>query len=230
MNDLVFLPSQRVDAEPFTTGDVIAKYACVTHHAVNQLISTYQGDLEEFGVMAFEMLKPNKGSVGGRPRKVWHLNQQQATVLITYLGNTRPVRKFKKALVHQFYAMQRELIERRARFELGKDFSKGLNSAVTESQIEMHGHQYSVFNRLIYKQALGVDSIKLRKARGIPKTVPITHYLTSQEAEAVRLIKQRVTTFLRSGMDYKQIKQVLGIKGIIYQVQLTLPVKDVAPS
>jgi len=230
MNDLVFLPSQRVDAEPFTTGDVIAKYACVTHHAVNQLIATYQVDLEEFGVMAFEMLKPNKGSVGGRPRKVWHLSQQQATVLITYLGNTRPVREFKKALVHQFYAMQRELIERRARFELGKDFSKGLNTAVTESHIEMHGHQYSVFNRLIYKQALGVDSIKLRKIRGIPQAEPITHYLTSEEAEAVRLIKQRVTTFLRAGMDYKQIKQVLGIKGIIYQVQLTPPVKDATPS
>jgi len=220
MNDLVFLSSPRVDAEPFTTGDVIAEYAGIERESVNSTIRTYQSDLREFGLLGFKILKLNGR---GRPRKVWHLNRNQASLLITYLDNTKPVRQFKKELIRQFDAMQRELIERRARFELGKDFSKGLNTAVTESHIEMHGHQYSVFNRLIYKQALGVDSIKLRKARGIPKTEPITHYLTSEEAEAVRLIKQRVTTFLCAGMDYQQIKDVLNIKGVILQITLKLP-------
>lgn len=32
--DLVTLTSQRLDAEAYTTGDVIAKYAGITHHAV----------------------------------------------------------------------------------------------------------------------------------------------------------------------------------------------------
>jgi len=226
MNNLVFLPSQRVDAEPFTTGDVIAEYAGIERESVNRQIRDNFSRLEHFGKVGFKF----RPMLTGQKVKVYRLNQQQATLLITFLKNTPRVADFKEELVRQFYSMQRELIERRARFELGKDFSKGLNSAVTESQIEMHGHQYSVFNRLIYKQALGVDSIKLRKARGIPQTEPITHYLTSEEAEAVRLIKQRVTTFLRAGMDYKQIKQVLGIKGIIYQVQLTPPVKDATPS
>lgn len=226
MNDLVFLSSQRVDAEPFTTGDVIAEYAGIERESVNRQIRDNFSRLEHFGKVGFKF----RPMLTGQNVKVYRLNQQQATLLITFLKNTPRVADFKEELVRQFYSMQRELIERRARFELGKDFSKGLNTAVTESHIEMHGHQYSVFNRLIYKQALGVDSIKLRKARGIPQTEPITHYLTSEEAEAVRLIKQRVTTFLGAGMDYKQVKQALSIKGIIYQVQLTLPVKDATPS
>ena len=41
-------------------------------------------------------------------------------LLITYLGNTKPVRQFKKALIKQFSAMKRELILRQANFELLK--------------------------------------------------------------------------------------------------------------
>ncbi|QOX68233.1 phage regulatory protein [Levilactobacillus brevis] len=226
MNDLVFLSSQQVDAEPFTTGDVIAKYAGIARKSVNELIRRYKDDLEDFGVLPFEMAKPIKGSLGGHPRRVWYLNKNQANLLITYLDNTKPVRQFKKALVRQFDAMQRELVERRAQFELGKQFSKSLHATIAESQIKMHGHEYSTFNRLIYKQALGVDSTKLRKARDIPKGEAITTYLSSDEAEAVRLVKNRVEVLLDVGMDYQQIKQALQIKGVVYKVTLQLPVKN----
>ncbi|KWU40597.1 Rha family transcriptional regulator [Levilactobacillus brevis] len=226
MNDLVFLSSQQVDAEPFTTGDVIAEYAGIARKSVNELIRRYKDDLEDFGVLPFEMAKPIKGSLGGHPRRVWYLNKNQANLLITYLDNTKPVRQFKKALVRQFDAMQRELIERRAQFELGKRFSKSLHATIADSQIKMHGHEYSTFNRLIYKQALGVDSTKLRKARDIPKSEAITTYLSSDEAEAVRLVKNRVEVLLDVGMDYQQIKQALQIKGVVYKVTLQLPVKN----
>lgn len=226
MNDLVFLSSQQVDAEPFTTGDVIAEYAGIARKSVNELIRRYKDDLEDFGVLPFEMAKPIKGSLGGHPRRVWYLNKNQANLLITYLDNTKPVRQFKKALVRQFDAMQRELIERRAQFELGKQFSKSLHATIADSQVKMHGHEYSTFNRLIYKQALGVDSTKLRKARDIPKGEAITTYLSSDEAEAVRLVKNRVEVLLDVGMDYQQIKQALQIKGVVYKVTLQLPVKN----
>ncbi|MGJ3847555.1 Rha family transcriptional regulator [Levilactobacillus brevis] len=225
MNDLVFLSSQQVDAEPFTTGDVIAKYAGIERDSVNKLIRTYKSDLIDFGELRFTDSK-TLNSGGGRPRKIWYLNKNQANLLITYLDNTKPVRQFKKALVRQFDAMQRELIERRAQFELGKQFSKSLHATIADSQIKMHGHEYSTFNRLIYKQALGVDSTKLRKARDIPKGEAITTYLSSDEAEAVRLVKNRVEVLLDVGMDYQQIKRALQIKGVVYKVTLQLPVKN----
>lgn len=212
MNGLVFLSSQRVDAEPFTTGDVVAKYAEVERDSVNRMIrNTYQR-LERFGP-------------SGQDAKTYLLNQQQATLLITFLKNTPRVADFKEELVRQFYVMQRELIERRARFEMGKEYSKELDTAVSESQIDMHGHQYSNFNRLIYRQALGVDSIKLRKARGIPQKEAITHYLSSDEAEAVRKVKRQIIMLLGMGMNYQQVKQAMQIQGIVLQVRLTLPSK-----
>lgn len=222
MNDLVFLSSQQVDAEPFTTGDVIAEYAGIERDSVNRMIRNIYQRLERMGKVGFKI----RPMASGQESKTYLLNQQQATLLITFLKNTPRVADFKEALVAQFYAMQRELIERQAQFELGKQFSKSLHATIADSQIKMHGHEYSTFNRLIYKQALGVDSTKLRKARDIPKGEAITMYLSSDEAEAVRLVKNRVEVLLDVGMDYQQIKQALQIKGVVYKVTLQLPVKN----
>lgn len=222
MNDLVFLSSQQVDAEPFTTGDVIAEYAGIERDSVNRMIRNIYQRLERMGKVGFKI----RPMASGQESKTYLLNQQQATLLITFLKNTPRVADFKEELVAQFYAMQRELIERRAKFELGKQFSKSLHATIADSQIKMHGHEYSTFNRLIYKQALGVDSTKLRKARDIPKSEAITTYLSSDEAEAVRLVKNRVEVLLDVGMDYQQIKQALQIKGVVYKVTLQLPVKN----
>lgn len=222
MNDLVFLSSQQVDAEPFTTGDVIAEYAGIERDSVNRMIRNIYQRLERMGKVVFKI----RPMASGQESKTYLLNQQQATLLITFLKNTPRVADFKEELVAQFYAMQRELIERRAQFELGKQFSKSLHATIADSQIKMHGHEYSTFNRLIYKQALGVDSTNLRKARDIPKGKAITIYLSSDEAEAVRLVKNRVEVFLDAGMNYQQIKQVLQIKGVVYKVTLQLPVKN----
>lgn len=222
MNDLVFLSSQQVDAEPFTTGDVIAEYAGIERDSVNRMIRNIYQRLERMGKVGFKI----RPMASGQESKTYLLNQQQATLLITFLKNTPRVADFKEELVAQFYAMQRELIERRAQFELGKQFSKSLHATIADSQIKMHGHEYSTFNRLIYKQALGVDSTKLRKARDIPKGEAITTYLSSNEAEAVRLVKNRVEVLLDVGMDYQQIKQALQIKGVVYKVTLQLPVKN----
>lgn len=170
MNDLVFLSSQQVDAEPFTTGDVIAEYAGIERDSVNRMIRNIYQRLERMGKVGFKI----QPMASGQESKTYLLNQQQSTLLITFLKNTPRVADFKEELVAQFYAMQRELIERRAQFELGKQFSKSLHATIADSQIKMHGHEYSTFNRLIYKQALGVDSTKLRKARDIPKGEAIT--------------------------------------------------------
>lgn len=224
--NLVELTSKRLDAEPFTTGDIIADYAEITHHAVNQLISQYRMDLEEFGVLAFEMLKPSRGSIGGRPRKIWHLNEEQAMLLITYLDNTKPVRQFKKALIKQFSAMKRELIERQAKHELGKEFSKTLHEAIKGSPaLGEHGHLYININKLVYKQALGVNVNELRQARHIPKADAITNYLSASEADAVRKVKNQITSLLEMKLNYQQIKAALQVQGIIYHIQLSLPAK-----
>lgn len=76
------------------------------HRAVLQLVNAYVEDLEQFGTVAFEM-RPLAG--GGNPVRVAHLNEPQATLLVTYMRNTEAVRRFKVELVRQFQAMRQAL-------------------------------------------------------------------------------------------------------------------------
>ena len=96
MNDLVFMHG--LNEEPYTTDKIIAECSGNNLHSVKVIIYNHKKDLEDFGVLSFEMTKPLKGSKGGRPQKTYHLNEQQATLLITYLDNTPEVNQFKKNL------------------------------------------------------------------------------------------------------------------------------------
>lgn len=223
--DLVVLASQRLDAEPFTTGDVIAEYAGIELASVNRTIRNIHERLEHFGKVGFKI----KPMPSGQRAKVYLLNEQQATLLITFLKNTPRVADFKEALVREFTLMKRELYQRRAKFELGKEFSKGLQSAIADSPaLDEHHHLYANINKLVYKQALGVNVGELRRSRDIPKSEPITSYLSTSEADAVRKVKTQITNLLEMKLNYQQIKAALQVQGIVYQIRLTLPTKSAA--
>lgn len=98
----------------FTNSKIIAEGTDNKHHAVQQLISKYESDFAEFGQVAFEM-RAVKYSRGTNEEKIYFLNEEQATLLMTYLRNSEITRKFKKELVRQFYAMRRFLIEKQSK-------------------------------------------------------------------------------------------------------------------
>lgn len=98
----------------FTNSKVIAEGTNVKHHAVQQIISKYESDFAEFGQVAFEM-RAVKYSKGTNKEKIYLLNEEQATLLMTYMRNSEITRKFKKELVRQFYAMRRFLIEKQSK-------------------------------------------------------------------------------------------------------------------
>lgn len=100
--------------EVFTTSKIVADGTNNKHHAIQQLISKYESDFSEFGQVAFEM-SAVKYERGTNYEKVYRLNEEQATLLMTYLRNSEIVRKFKKNLVKQFYAMRRHLLEKQSR-------------------------------------------------------------------------------------------------------------------
>lgn len=108
---LVLAP-QRATGEPYTTSEIIAAGTGVNHRRVRDAIRKYQTDLETFGVLGAYQTKTPNNQEGGRNATGYILNEQQATLLITYLKNTEVVRAFKKELVRQFYAMRSLLLER----------------------------------------------------------------------------------------------------------------------
>lgn len=88
--------------QAFTDSRIIAVGTNNKHHSITAVIQKYLTDFEDFGKVRFEM----EPLASGQKEKVYILNQQQATLLMTYLRNSEITRKFKKELVRQFYLMQ----------------------------------------------------------------------------------------------------------------------------
>ena len=96
-DNLVFVRN----GQALVTSATIAAGVEIKHQNVLALVRKYQSDFEAFGIFTFETWKLNGGR--GRPETVALLNEQQATLLVTYCKNTEIVRRFKVALVKAFY-------------------------------------------------------------------------------------------------------------------------------
>lgn len=207
MNSLVFLaPNTK---EPFTTSEVIAECAQVTHDAVQKMISRHEDDFKSFGKLGFE-IRPLPGSRTGQKVKVYHLNEQQATLLMTYLRNTEVVRAFKMELVRQFYAMRQELykvqtvkIERRAIRRTVTDAIKALPDSPHKQMKYIH------YTNLSYLAAVGMTAREVRKQRGVSKDAVASDYMTAAELEAVADAENRIGVLIEAGLEYQQIKRTL---------------------
>lgn len=96
--------------EPTTTTLAIAAGTKNEHPSVIALARKYLHDLEEFGPCRFEIDVAQRAQGGGAKREYAVLNEQQSTLLLTYMRNTEIVRAFKKRLVGEFFRMRKELM------------------------------------------------------------------------------------------------------------------------
>lgn len=212
MNDLVFLEPNKLGSVPFTTSDVIAEFAEVQHHTITRLIQQHQKDFECFGQVRFKIdAVKEPGARGTKYTKCYQLNEEQATLLMTYLKNTPVVRAFKVELVRQFYAMRRELTERAVaragRIPPRRNMTDAIRDCVPDSP---HKNQrYKQYTDLAYKAALGKTAAQLRKERGAPKGANMTEYLAAKEIEAVAQMEGRISVLIEMGMDYPTIKAII---------------------
>lgn len=207
---IVFIEPAKTEAEPFTTSEVIAEYAEVTHHSIQQIVSRHKKDIKEFGVLAFEMRKPINEK-GGAPKKIYHLTESQATLVITYLKNTAPVRAFKKELIRQFYLMRSELIKRQAlRTEL-KPIRRELTDAIKDSiELSTNKWAYKQYTDLAYKCAVGKTASQIKRERGLEVHVPAVSFLTAEELERIAKVSNQIAVLIDLGMDYSEIKTIIG--------------------
>ena len=113
MNNLVIIQNNAT----LTSSEIIAEGVGNQHKNVIELVRKYQADLEEFGMVAFETRARLQGQHGGGDTEYALLNEQQATLLLTYMQNTSIVREFKKALVKAFY---NQVADRKSMAELTK--------------------------------------------------------------------------------------------------------------
>lgn len=104
MQELVFVNES---GEPVTRTTAIAQGAKHRHSTVIRLVRENIVDLEDFGRVGFE-IQPFATPGGTQRREVAVLNEQQATLLLTYMRNNAEVRRFKKRLVRAFYELLSE--------------------------------------------------------------------------------------------------------------------------
>ena len=202
--NLVYLDGKK---EPYTTNEIIAEYAEIDRISVRKLIESHKEDLEVFGVLSFEMTKPSKGSLGGRPRKIYHLNEQQATLLITYLDNTKPVREFKVALVKAFFEMRDEVSKFREQRALEKPTHKTLNEAISKwDNAPKPPHGYSIVSNLLLKLSTGKNKQQLTADRGGKTGLDC---LTSVELAKYQAYEKAVIPMIELNMEYGVIRDTL---------------------
>jgi len=212
MNELVFLEPDDLNEIPFTTSKVIAENGKVKHDTVQRLIRNYESDLMEFGKLGFEI----RPSESGQSEKIYKLNEQQSTLLIIYMKNTLPVRQFKKALVKQFYLMQKELISRKVTRQIGKQAREALTNAIQDLPESPHKKmKYKHYTDLVYKIVFGKNSKQLKEAYGMGKGDNLRNRFTSSELAQVEKLEGQVSSLIALDYDYKSIKDVISRKYLL---------------
>ncbi len=193
----------------FTDSMVIAKGTDNQHHSVTRHIREYPADFEEFGEIRFMDLK-SINPAGGRPEKIYLLNEQQATLLMTYLGNSEIVRRFKINLVKEFYRMRQALMERQS-----TDWLESRRKGKLVRRYETDAIQYLI----PYAQEQGsknAEKLYLTYSKLVNKSMGIESgqrdKLSRRKLITLELLEDMITNTIREemgkGVYYKTIYQI----------------------
>ena len=204
MNELVFVDQGNRKKEPFTTSEIVAYGARMTHMRIRDAIRKYEKKLEFFGkVGAYQTTLES-----GQHVPVYHLNKQQVTFLLILLKNTPVVVEFKNELVRQFYAMRAELVKRQVLRESEKPTRRTLTDAIRDNPAHSP-HDYKHYTDLAYKTATGRTAAQLRKERGADKKATAADLLTSDELSRYERAESQIAVLIDLQMEYQQIKTAL---------------------
>ena len=193
--ELVYMDGKK---EPYTTSAIIAECAGIKHHAIQEHIRKQIGRLEQFGKVSFKM-RPLQS---GQQAKDYILNEQQATLLITFLKNTEQVANFKTNLVKAFFEMRDELSKFRMQRALEKPKRKTLHDSI-ENWEQAPKHAHSTMNNLLLKAVTDMNAKQLREERGGYNGIDS---LTSVELEQYQAFEDMVIAMIGLNMSYQEIK------------------------
>lgn len=196
--ELVYMDGRK---EPYTTSEIIAECAGVKHHAIQEHIRKNIERLERFGKVAFEM----RPLPSGQQAKDYILNEQQATLLITFLKNTEQVATFKENLVKAFFEMRDELANFKLQRALERPKRKALHDSI-EQWNQKPKHPHSTVINLLLKGASGLNKKQLMAERGGHNGIDS---LTSTELVRYQALEDMAIAMINLGMGYHDIKSMV---------------------
>lgn len=189
----------------FTDSLIIADMSKNQHRSVVRLINNNREDLEEYGKIEFRDLK-SRNSKGGRPTRIYLLNERQSTLLLTYLDNTEPVKEFKKNLVRAFFKMT-EFIQslQTAKLEF-PEFTDAIMNAHEEPKNYHFSNEINMINKIV----LGQNAKQFKEERGLDKSVnSIRPYLTQKQIKDIEALQKFDIGLVTMEPDYQKRKELL---------------------
>lgn len=195
--ELVYIDGKK---EPYTLSSIIADCANVQHRHVKNLLNKHKTDFEQFGMVHFKKAP----SDSGQQVRDYILNEQQATLLITYLKNTEVVRSFKKQLVKAFFEMRDELTQIKLQRSLEAPKRKTLNEAIKTWKSAPKMAYPTVYN-LLLKAVTGKNSKQLRATRGADTGIDC---LNSIELAQYTALEDMAIALINLDCDYQVIKNL----------------------
>ncbi|MGV3109905.1 Rha family transcriptional regulator [Streptococcus pluranimalium] len=196
--NLVYLDGKK---EPYTLSSIVSECANVKHRHLKILINKHKSRLERFGRVTFEI----SPSEAGQNVRDYILNEQQATLLITFLKNTEQVATFKENLVKAFFEMRDELTKFKLQRELEKPKRRALHEAI-ETWQEAPKHAHSTVTNLLLKSVTGFNAKKLKTIRGGDNGIDT---LTSHELERYQSFEDMAIAMIDLGFTYGEIKTMI---------------------
>ncbi|HEM3468289.1 TPA: Rha family transcriptional regulator [Streptococcus suis] len=196
--ELVYMDGRK---EPYTLSSIVAECAEVKHRHLKILINKHKERLERFGKVSFKI----SPSESGQNVRDYILNEQQATLLITFLKNTEQVANFKENLVKAFFEMRDEVAQFRYQRALEKPKRKTLHDSI-ETWQEAPKHAHSTVTNLLLKGTTGMNKRQLMASRGGKNGID---NLTSQELIRYQALEDMAIAMITLGMTYQDIKTMV---------------------
>ncbi|BCP62353.1 hypothetical protein SUT328_15570 [Streptococcus parasuis] len=196
--ELVYMDGRK---EPYTLSNIVAECAEVQHHTITRLIREHKVDFENLGKVGFQI----QAMTSGQHSKNYILNEQQATLLITYLRNTQPVREFKKNLVKAFFEMRDELANFKIQRALEKPRRKNLLEAIKNWE-NAPKQAYASVNNLLLKAVTGMNAKQLKNKRGGHNGIDS---LTSDELTNYQAFEDVAIALINVNMQYADIRELI---------------------
>lgn len=193
--ELVYLDGKK---DPYTTSEIIAECAGVQHHTITKTIRKNLERFDRYGKVGFKI----QAMTSGQQSKNYILNEQQATLLITFLKNTEQVANFKENLVKAFFEMRDEVAEFRYQRALEKPKRKTLHDSIETWELAPK-HAHPTVNNLLLKGASGLNKRQLIAERG---GITGIDSLTSTELVRYQALEEMAIAMINLGMTYQDIK------------------------
>lgn len=196
--NLVYMDGKR---EPYTLSSIVAECTGLQHHTITKTIRKHYQRFERLGKVGFK-IQPLES---GQHSKDYLLNEQQATLLVTFLKNTEQVANFKENLVKAFFEMRDELAQIKLQRTLEQPKRKSLHEAI-EHWENAPKHAHSTVNNLLLKGASGMNKRQLMVARNGHNGIDS---LTSDELIRYQALEDMAIAMINLDMTYQEIKTIV---------------------